>query len=101
MTWSRLLGTAVGFAALAITSWPAAVSAAPADDRQPAHEQYFLDFRSRAGYVFGHTYIAYGRLSNRGQPLETRYAGIYPRRRRARPDFRIGDASRCIGSRPR
>jgi len=34
--------------------------------------------RSRAGYVFGHTYIAYGRLGDHGQPLETRYAGIYP-----------------------
>ena len=78
MTWSRLLGATIGFAALAITSWPAAVLAAPADDRQPAHEQYFVDVRSRAGYVFGHTYIAYGRLGDHGQPLETRYAGIYP-----------------------
>ena len=28
--------------------------------------------------MFGHTYIAYGRLGDHGQPLETRYAGIYP-----------------------
>ena len=47
-------------------------------DVEPTDAQYFIDFRSRAGYVFGHTYIVYGRLDTRGQPVGVRYAGIYP-----------------------
>jgi hypothetical protein len=43
-----------------------------------AGEHYFVDFRSRPGYLFGHTYIIYGRLDDRGKPVETHYAGIYP-----------------------
>lgn len=40
---------------------------------------YFVDFRSRAGYVFGHTFIVYGRLDAAGRAHGVRYAGIYPR----------------------
>jgi hypothetical protein len=74
---SSSLAAAISLAILAVTSSPMIVSAEPADV-QPTDAQYFIDFRSRAGYVFGHTYIAYGRLNTRGQPVEMRYAGIYP-----------------------
>ena len=40
---------------------------------------YFVDFRSRAGYFFGHTFIVYGRLDAGGRAHGARYAGIYPR----------------------
>jgi len=42
---------------------------------------------------------AYGRLNNRGQPVEVRHAGIYPLDN-GRPRFRIGDPVRGIGPRP-
>src|SRR3954453_3498171 len=74
---SSSLAMAIGLAILAVTSWPMTVLA-ESRDAQSTDAQYFLDFRSRAGYVFGHTYIAYGRLNARGQPVEVRYAGIYP-----------------------
>lgn len=40
---------------------------------------YFVDFRSRAGYFFGHTFIVYGHLDAEGRARDARYAGIYPR----------------------
>jgi hypothetical protein len=39
---------------------------------------HFVDFRSRPGYLFGHTFIVYGRLDARGRPRDSRLAGIYP-----------------------
>ena len=39
---------------------------------------YFVDFRSRPAYLFGHSFIVYGRLNARGKPVDTRRAGIYP-----------------------
>lgn len=39
---------------------------------------YFVDFRSRPGYLFGHTFIVYGRLDDKGRPIESHYAGSYP-----------------------
>jgi hypothetical protein len=76
VTWLSSLAAAISLAILAVTSSPVIVSAEPTD--QPTDGQYFIDFRSRAGYVFGHTYIVYGRLNARGHPVEVRYAGIYP-----------------------
>jgi len=48
------------------------------DQRQSTDDQYFVEFRSRAGYLFGHTYIVFGRFDLQGRPLEIRYAGLYP-----------------------
>jgi hypothetical protein len=39
---------------------------------------YYVDFRTIDGFVYGHTHIAYGRLSVRGQPINVRYAGFEP-----------------------
>jgi hypothetical protein len=47
-------------------------------DSKPSGEHYFVDFRSRPGYLFGHTFIVYGQLNERGRPIHTHYAGIYP-----------------------
>jgi hypothetical protein len=67
MFWSRLgiMGTLV-----AILTWGSA-AAGP-------RTGYFIEFRSRPDYLFGHTYIVYGRLDGRGRPAEIRYAGRYP-----------------------
>ena len=76
--WPSPLAVAVGLALLAVLSPPTIVPAEPAGVPLSSDAQYFVDFRSRSGYVFGHTYIVYGRLNTRGQPRELRYAGIYP-----------------------
>ena len=54
--------------------------AAPALAQPRAGSQggYFVDFRSRPAYLFGHSFIVYGRLDARGRPIDTRRAGIYP-----------------------
>ena len=39
---------------------------------------YFVEFRSRPGYLFGHTYLVYGRMDGRGRHLAEKYAGAYP-----------------------
>jgi len=60
-------GSSDGYAGAAPNQWQAEV------------KPYFVDFRSRAGYFFGHTFIVYGRLDAGGRPHDIRYAGIYPR----------------------
>jgi hypothetical protein len=60
--------------------WPDGRVRAAAPTRwQPEPRPYFVDFRSRAGYFFGHTFIVYGRVDAEGRPRGARYAGIYPR----------------------
>ena len=53
-------------------------SSVPPSANQAASERYFVDFRSRPGYLFGHTFIVYGQLDGHGRPIKTRYAGNYP-----------------------
>ena len=43
-----------------------------------ASGHYFVDFRARPGGVFGHTYVVYGRMDERGRVLRPQYAGLYP-----------------------
>lgn len=90
--WLRLpiLG-ALSAALLAITLWGTA-AAGPAEqvattgtagdkqatEQQAAAERYFVDFRSRPGYLFGHTFIVFGQIDERGRPTKTHYAGNYP-----------------------
>jgi hypothetical protein len=85
-----ILGALSG-ALLAITPWGAA-AAGPAKQvatidtaanehatEQPAAvERYFVDFRSRPGYLFGHTFIVFGQIDERGRLTKTHYAGNYP-----------------------
>jgi hypothetical protein len=69
---------AMACAMLAVTLSGATAAAAPAKSRGASAAGYFVDFRSRPGYLFGHTYIVYGRLDARGKPYATRLEGIYP-----------------------
>lgn len=55
-----------GVAAGAEWSRAAGVHAA-AEQWQATDGPYFVDFRSRAGYFFGHTFIVYGRLDAGGR----------------------------------
>jgi len=76
MTWLRgSRFAAAGGVLLALL----AVGAARADHKPPpGRAGYFVDFRSRPAYLFGHSFIVYGRLDERGKPVETHRAGIYP-----------------------
>jgi hypothetical protein len=47
-------------------------------ERRGTDENYFVEFRSRPGYLFGHTYLVYGRLDAYGRPVAEKYAGSYP-----------------------
>jgi hypothetical protein len=69
--------TGLSPAAAATAHKPITTGSVPTESR-PASEHYFVDFRSRPGYLFGHTYIVYGRLDDHGRPIKTHYAGIYP-----------------------
>lgn len=90
--WLKLpiLG-AVCSALLAITLWGAAAAgpakqvatigtatAEQATEQPAAVARYFVDFRSRPGYLFGHTFIVYGQIDEHGRPAKTHYAGNYP-----------------------
>ena len=44
----------------------------------PGRAEHFVDFRARPGALWGHTFIVYGRIGERGQPLELNRAGLYP-----------------------
>jgi hypothetical protein len=46
--------------------------------RRSIDRGYFVEFRSRPGYLFGHTYLVYGRLGPHGRPVTEKYAGAYP-----------------------
>jgi hypothetical protein len=39
---------------------------------------YYVEFRVAVDGVYGHSYIAYGRLDRRGQPASATYADIHP-----------------------
>lgn len=63
---------------IAGTAWRGDGQAGAAWHWQQTDKPYFVEFRSRPGYLFGHTFILYGRLDARGRPRDSRYAGIYP-----------------------
>lgn len=44
----------------------------------PGRTEQFIDFRARPGALWGHTFIVYGRVDERGAPLELNRAGLYP-----------------------
>jgi hypothetical protein len=67
---------AVACALLALTA--CGFVSRPALAQPRAGVNYFVDFRSRPGYLFGHTFIVYGRIDARGKPFDTHVAGIYP-----------------------
>jgi hypothetical protein len=52
----------------------AATSAAP--NRSPG--RYYIDFRVAQVGTYGHSYVAYGRLNERGKPADAHYADLHP-----------------------
>lgn len=55
-----------------------AVSPAIAGVVPSSNSRYAVEFRARAGGVFGHTYVVYGAVDGRGRLEHPRYVGIYP-----------------------
>lgn len=45
---------------------------------QPKEYPYYIEFRVAVDGVYGHSYIAYGRLDSLGRPITTTYADIHP-----------------------
>jgi len=41
-------------------------------------DRYYIDFRVAQIGVYGHSYVAYGRLNARGKPADTHYADLHP-----------------------
>lgn len=50
----------------------------PAATESSATVRYFIDFRARQGHLLGHTIVVYGKLNERGRPIEVHHAGLYP-----------------------
>lgn len=69
---------AAACAILAVMVWGLAAGPALAQARAARAAGYFVDFRSRPAYLFGHSFIVYGRLDEHGKPYDTHRAGIYP-----------------------
>lgn len=64
---------------VAIVSGAGAHAATGAIDVDGASSpSYFIDFRSRRGYLFGHTFVVLGRIDAQGGVVAHEYAGIYP-----------------------
>jgi hypothetical protein len=76
--WRRRRALICAFLSLTTFAAPALVQAALAQPRAVSQAGYFVDFRSRPGYLFGHTLIVYGRVDARGRPHDRHLAGIYP-----------------------
>jgi hypothetical protein len=53
-------------------------AAAQAQTIQPKDYPYYIEFRVAVDGVYGHSYIAYGRLDSLGRPMTTTYADIHP-----------------------
>jgi hypothetical protein len=57
----------------------AAVGTAPAAAKPAANPYgYYIEFRSGQIGTYGHSYVVYGRLNARGEPVEKNYADRYP-----------------------
>jgi hypothetical protein len=41
-------------------------------------QRYYVEFRVAENGVYGHSYVAYGRLDGRGRPVSARYADVHP-----------------------
>ena len=76
----RTLGVICGFVLLSLGCVRAGASPASiAADHEVSrgHERYFIEFRARDGLTgFGHAYIIYGRLDDRGEVIESHLVGF-------------------------
>src|SRR5450759_2437991 len=102
-----LVGVSVS---LWLTAWPAsaedakpktAISAAPpaatepsnamqpgpkAKPAQSSYKPYFVEFRARSAASYGHMYVIYGQVNNRGEIVKSDIAGLHP----------AGDTNDCL-----
>jgi len=53
-------------------------AAQPPQPSTPPQASYFVEFRVADMGVYGHSYIAYGRLSGSGKPANVQYADFHP-----------------------
>jgi len=54
--------------------------------KQSSYKQYFVEFRSRSAASYGHLYVIYGQVNNRGEIVKSDIAGLHP----------AGDANDCL-----
>ena len=59
-------------------AWADPLGAAPLTRADATAHPYYIEFRVAVDGVYGHSYIAYGRLSAVGQPATATYADIHP-----------------------
>src|SRR5262249_8553069 len=58
---------------------PARRSKAPvASDRAKPIRHYFIEFRARLAESYGHAYLAYGRVDEKGTVIQSTVAGLHP-----------------------
>src|SRR5262245_18776676 len=58
---------------------PVAATDAPAPVASGSHSgSHYIEFRVATIGTYGHSYVAYGRLNEKGQPVETKYADLHP-----------------------
>lgn len=44
-----------------------------------AKQQYFIEFRSRYAYTYGHSFVIFGRLDRTGKMIDPQVAGLAPK----------------------
>jgi hypothetical protein len=54
-------------------------------DRRADKERYFIEFRARSDFVYGHLYVMYGKVNSNDEIVERHFAGLHP----------TGDAANC------
>jgi hypothetical protein len=59
---------------------PGFVTASAVGERSPATsgDRYYIEFRAAQIGPYGHSYVAFGRLNERGRPQDTHYADLHP-----------------------
>ena len=65
-------------AILAALIFGSTAAAQPPQPSAPPQTPYFVEFRVADMGVYGHSYIAYGRLSGNGKPANVQYADFHP-----------------------
>lgn len=61
-----------------MTSQTGAIAPRPAQPAVPATVAYYVEFRAADIGVYGHSYIAYGRLGANGRPVSAQYSDFHP-----------------------
>jgi hypothetical protein len=82
LTW-LVLGVA-GFQSAAFAERPERATASSTKSAQgkvqrKSANRYFIEFRSRYAYTYGHSYVVFGRLDSRGKMINPEVAGLAPK----------------------